>query len=44
MKRHNSNMNQKDIIDSIDQFSVIDRFKRSIIVCAVDSHNHVSHV
>ena len=44
MKLHNNNMNQRDIIDLVDQLFEIDRSKRSIIVGAVDGHNHVSQI
>lgn len=44
MKLHNNNMNQWDIIDLVDQLFEIDRSKRSIIVGAVDGHNHVPQI
>ncbi|SAD65249.1 Uncharacterised protein [Enterobacter cloacae] len=44
MKLHNNNMNQRDIIDLVDQLFEIDRSKRSIIVGAVDGHNHVPQI
>ena len=44
MKLHNNNMNQRDIIDLVDQLFKIDRSKRSIVVGAVDGHNHVPQI
>lgn len=44
MKLHNNNMNQRDIIDLVDQLFEIDRSKRSIIVGAVNGHNHVPQI
>ncbi len=44
MKLHNINMNQRDIIDLVDQLFEIDRSKRSIIVGAVNGHNHVPQI
>lgn len=44
MKPHNNIMNQRDIIDLEDQLFEIDRSKRSIVVGAVNGHNHVSQI